>query len=151
MKVILLTVGKTNEINFKNAISEYQKRLKFYLQFEMEELPELKNTKSLSEEQQKQREGEGILRALSESDDVFLLDDKGADYTSVQFSSFMEKRMAAGARRLVFVVGGPYGFSAAVYARANGKVSLSRMTFSHQMVRLVFVEQLYREIGRAHV
>lgn len=144
MKVILLTVGKTNEIYFKNAISEYQKRLKFYLQFEIEELPELKNTKSLSEEQQKQKEGELILKSLLDSDDVVLLDDKGSEFTSMQFSSYMEKRMAAGSRRLVFIVGGPYGFSEAIYARANGKISLSKMTFSHQMVRLIFVEQLYR-------
>jgi 23S rRNA (pseudouridine1915-N3)-methyltransferase len=144
MKVILLTVGKTNEINFINSISDYQKRLKFYIPFELIELPELRNTKSLSEEQQKQREGEILLQAIDAADDVVLLDDKGSEYTSMQFSAFMQRKMAGGSKRLVFVVGGPYGFSPAVYSRANGKISLSRMTFSHQMVRLIFVEQLYR-------
>ncbi|MBP7781263.1 MAG: 23S rRNA (pseudouridine(1915)-N(3))-methyltransferase RlmH [Paludibacteraceae bacterium] len=144
MKVILLTVGKTNEINFINSISDYQKRLKFYIPFELIELPELRNTKSLSEEQQKQREGEMLLQAIDAADDVVLLDDKGSEYTSMQFSAFMQRKMAGGSKRLVFVVGGPYGFSPAVYSRANGKISLSRMTFSHQMVRLIFVEQLYR-------
>ncbi len=144
MKVILLTVGKTNEISLKNAISEYQKRLKFYLQYEIEEIPELKNTKSLSENVQKQKEGELILKSVTDADELILLDDKGAEYTSMQFSSYMEKKMAMGGKRLVFVVGGPYGFSEAVYARANGKLSLSRMTFSHQMIRLIFTEQLYR-------
>ncbi|MBQ0029358.1 MAG: 23S rRNA (pseudouridine(1915)-N(3))-methyltransferase RlmH [Paludibacteraceae bacterium] len=144
MKVLLLTVGKTNEINFINAISDYQKRLKFYIPFEIQELPELKNTKSLSESQQKTLEGEAILAALDASDQVVLLDDKGKDFTSMQFADYMQRNMASGAKRLIFVVGGPYGFSDAVYARANGKVSLSKMTFSHQMVRLIFVEQLYR-------
>jgi 23S rRNA (pseudouridine1915-N3)-methyltransferase len=144
MKVILLTVGKTNEINFINSISDYQKRLKFYIPFELIELPELRNTKSLSEEQQKQREGEMLLQTVDAADDVVLLDDKGSEYTSMQFSAFMQRKMAGGSKRLVFVVGGPYGFSPAVYSRANGKISLSRMTFSHQMVRLIFVEQLYR-------
>lgn len=144
MKVLLLTVGKTNEINFINAISDYQKRLKFYIPFEIQELPELKNTKSLSESQQKTLEGEAILAALDASDLVVLLDDKGKDFTSMQFADYMQRNMASGAKRLIFVVGGPYGFSDAVYARANGKVSLSKMTFSHQMVRLIFVEQLYR-------
>ena len=110
----------------------------------MIELPELRNTKSLSEEQQKQREGEMLLQAIDAADDVVLLDDKGSEYTSMQFSAFMQRKMAGGSKRLVFVVGGPYGFSPAVYSRANGKISLSRMTFSHQMVRLIFVEQLYR-------
>ncbi|MCQ2191670.1 MAG: 23S rRNA (pseudouridine(1915)-N(3))-methyltransferase RlmH [Paludibacteraceae bacterium] len=144
MKVVLLTVGKTNDKNFINSISDYQKRLKFYIPFEIVELPELKNTKSLSEAQQKQLEGDSILAALDAADSVVLLDDKGTDYTSMQFSAFMQRSMASGAKRLVFVVGGPYGFSQAVYDRANSKLSLSRMTFSHQMVRLVFVEQLYR-------
>ena len=144
MKIILLTVGKTNELSFKNAISEYQKRLKFYIPFEIEEIPELKNTKSLSEEVQRQKEGELILKNLTDSDEVILLDDKGEQYTSIQFSSYLEKKMASGNKRLIFVVGGPYGFSPEIYKRADGKISLSRMTFSHQMVRLIFTEQLYR-------
>ena len=139
-----MTVGKTNDANFIKAISEYQKRLKFYIPFEIVELPELKNNRNLSEAQQKLQEGVSILASLDASDSVVLLDDKGSEYTSVQFSQFMQRSMASGSKRLVFVVGGPYGFSQAVYDRANGKVSLSRMTFSHQMVRLVFVEQLYR-------
>ncbi len=144
MKVILATIGKTNNLSFKNAISDYQKRLKFYLTFEMEELPDLKNAKSLSEVQQKQKEGEMLLKSFQEGDVVILLDDKGEQFTSVGFSAYLEKKMTSGLKRLVFVVGGPYGFSQEVYDRADGKISLSRMTFSHQMVRLVFVEQLYR-------
>ena len=144
MKIILLTVGKTNELSFKNAISDYQKRLKFYIPFEIEEIPELKNTKSISEEMQRQKEGELILKNLTESDEVILLDDKGEQYTSFQFASYLEKKMVSGNKRLIFLVGGPYGFSQEIYRRANGKVSLSRMTFSHQMVRLIFAEQLYR-------
>jgi 23S rRNA (pseudouridine1915-N3)-methyltransferase len=141
MKVILLTVGKTNEINFINSISDYQKRLKFYIPFELIELPELRNTKSLSEEQQKQREGEMLLQAIDAADDVVLLDDKGSEYTSMQFSAFMQRKMAGGSKRLVFVVGGPYGFSPAVYSRANGKISLSRMTSSRVVI---YVQALSR-------
>ena len=144
MRITLLTVGKTNDLSFKNAISEYQKRLKFYISFDIEEIPSLKNTKNLTEDNQKQKEGELILKYLQPEDEVVLLDDKGAEYTSKQFASYIEKKSASGLKRLVFVVGGPYGFSQEVYQRANDKVSLSRMTFSHQMVRLVFTEQLYR-------
>ncbi|MBO7428483.1 MAG: 23S rRNA (pseudouridine(1915)-N(3))-methyltransferase RlmH [Paludibacteraceae bacterium] len=144
MRITLLTVGKTNDLSFKNAISEYQKRLKFYISFDIEEIPSPKNTKNLTEDNQKQKEGELILKYLQPEDEVVLLDDKGAEYTSKQFASYIEKKSASGLKRLVFVVGGPYGFSQEVYQRANDKVSLSRMTFSHQMVRLVFTEQLYR-------
>ena len=144
MKVTLLTVGKTNDLSFKNAISEYQKRLKFYISFDIEEIPSLKNTKNLTEDNQKEKEGELILKYLQAEDEVVLLDDKGSEFTSKQFASYIEKKSASGLKRLVFVVGGPYGFSQEVYQRANDKVSLSRMTFSHQMVRLVFTEQLYR-------
>lgn len=144
MRITLLTVGKTNDLSFKNAISEYQKRLKFYISFDIEEIPSLKNTKKLTEDNQKQKEGELILKYLQPEDEVVLLDDKGSEFTSKQFASYIEKKSASGLKRLVFVVGGPYGFSQEVYQRANDKVSLSRMTFSHQMVRLVFTEQLYR-------
>lgn len=144
MKVILLTVGKTNDLSLKNVILEYQKRLKFYISFEIEELEELKNTKNMSEELQKQKEGELLLKYFQEGDCIVLLDDKGGQYTSKEFASYIEKKSVSGLKRLVFVVGGPYGFSDAIYERANGKVSLSKMTFSHQMVRLIFVEQLYR-------
>ena len=144
MKIVLLTVGKTNELSLKNVISEYQKRLKFYIPFEIEELPELKNTKNISEEIQKQKEGELILKYLTDADDVILLDSQGEQYTSPQFAAYLERKMVTGGKRIVFVVGGPYGFSPEIYRRANGKVSLSKMTFSHQMIRLIFVEQLYR-------
>lgn len=144
MKITLLTVGKTNDLSFKNAISEYQKRLKFYISFDIEEIPCLKNTKNLTEDNQKQKEGELILRYLQAEDEVVLLDDKGSEFSSKQFASYIEKKTTSGLKHLVFVVGGPYGFSQEVYQRANDKVSLSRMTFSHQMVRLVFTEQLYR-------
>lgn len=146
MRISLLTVGKTNDLSFKNAISEYQKRLKFYISFDIEEIPSLKNTKNLTEDNQKLKEGELILKNLQPDDEVILLDDKGNEFTSKQFASFIEKKSASGLKRLVFVVGGPYGFSQEVYQRANDKVSLSRMTFSHQMVRLIFVEQLYRSM-----
>jgi 23S rRNA (pseudouridine1915-N3)-methyltransferase len=144
MKIILLTIGKTNKLSFKNAISEYQKRLKFYIPFEIEEIPDLKNTRNLSIETQKRKEGELILKKLQDGDVVFLLDDKGVQYSSTMFASFIEKKMTSGNKRLVFVVGGAYGFSKEVYDAAKGKLSLSLMTFSHQMVRLVFTEQLYR-------
>ena len=144
MKVTLLTVGKTNDLSFKNAISEYQKRLKFYISFEIEEIPSLKNTKNLTEDKQKEKEGELILKYLQAEDEVILLDDKGDEFTSKQFATYIEKKASSGLKQLYFVVGGPYGFSQEVYQRANDKVSLSRMTFSHQMVRLVFTEQLYR-------
>lgn len=144
MRITLLTVGKTNDLSFKNAISEYQKRLKFYISFDIEEIPALKNTKNLTEDNQKKKEGELILKSIQNDDEVVLLDDKGSEFTSKQFASYIEKKSASGLKRLVFVVGGPYGFSEEVYPRANDKVSLSRMTFSHQMVRLVFTEQLYR-------
>ena len=144
MKIIFLTVGKTNELSLKNVILDYQKRLKFYISFEIEEIPELKNTKNLPEEIQKRKEGELILKYLTESDDVILLDAQGEEYTSPQFASCMERKMAAGSKRIIFVVGGPYGFSPEIYRRANSRISLSKMTFSHQMVRLIFVEQLYR-------
>ena len=144
MKAILLTVGKTNDANFKKSIEEYQNRLKHYIQFEIEELPELKNTKALSEEEQKQKEGEMIAKQLETGDEVILLDDKGIEFTSMQYADWIRKKMSSGQKRLIFVVGGPYGFSQDIYKRANGKISLSKMTFSHQMVRLIFVEQLYR-------
>ncbi len=144
MNVVLLTVGKTNDLNFINSIADYQNRLKFYIPFQIVELPELKNTKSLSQPVQKAKEGTDILKFLLPSDFCVLLDDKGTEYTSLLFASFLQRQMASGAKRLVFVVGGPYGFSPEVYQRADSKISLSRLTFSHQMVRLIFVEQLYR-------
>ena len=144
MKAILLSVGKTDDDFYAQAIDVFKKRLGFYIPFDMEFVPDLKNTKNLSEKEQKNLEGEGILNRLQPGDYVVLLDDKGKQYSSTEFARFMEKKSHSVPKRLVFVVGGPYGFSEAVYARANEKLSLSKMTFTHQMVRLVFVEQLYR-------
>lgn len=143
MKIYLIVVGKTTDIRLESLIQDYQERLKHYVPFSMEVLPELKNAKSLTEEQQKIMEGDLILKAVPQSADMILLDEHGHEYRSVEFADYLQKRMLSG-RDIAFVVGGPYGFSPAVYARANGKISLSRMTFSHQMVRLFFVEQIYR-------
>ena len=140
----MLLVGKTTESYLNQAIEEYLKRLRRYVGFEISVIPELKNAKNLSFDQQKEKEAVAILNAIEPSDDVVLLDEKGAQYSSVEFASLLEKKGLASVKRLVFVVGGPYGFSADVYARANSKLSLSRMTFSHQMIRLLFVEQVYR-------
>lgn len=144
MKITLLAIGKTDARYFVEAINEYQKRLEHYIPFEVQIIPDLKNTKSLTADQQKEKEGELILKSLQAGDYPVLLDDKGKEYTSVKFASYIEKKTHTVARRLVFVIGGPYGFSQDVYDRAQEKLTLSRMTFSHQMVRLIFVEQLYR-------
>ncbi|MCQ2334807.1 MAG: 23S rRNA (pseudouridine(1915)-N(3))-methyltransferase RlmH [Paludibacteraceae bacterium] len=143
MKTTLLVVGKTTDPHIIALIDDYRKRLSHYLPFEMQVIPELKNAKNLSFEQQKQQEGELILKAVGDSSHVILLDEHGREYRSIEFADYMQKRMSTG-QDLVFVVGGPYGFSPDVYARANGKISLSQMTFSHQMIRLIFVEQIYR-------
>ncbi|RVU00249.1 23S rRNA (pseudouridine(1915)-N(3))-methyltransferase RlmH [Mucilaginibacter limnophilus] len=144
MKITLLTVGKTEDAYLKEGIEKYIKRLKHYIKFEIADLPELKNTKSLSEDQQKSKEAELILKKLTPLDHVVLLDEKGMELTSSQFSGYINKQMVGSASHVVFIVGGPYGFDASVHQRANDKLSLSRMTFSHQMVRLFFIEQLYR-------
>ena len=143
MKITLLVVGKATDTHIETLIQEYQKRLTHYLTFALQVIPELKNTKALTSEQQKQAEGEMILKAVTSSADLILLDEHGKEFRSIEFADYVQKRMSSG-RDVVFVVGGPYGFSEAVYQRANGKISLSKMTFSHQMVRLFFVEQLYR-------
>ncbi len=143
MKITLLVVGKTTDSHIDALIQEYQKRLTHYLPFALQVIPELKNTKALTMEQQKQAEGELILRTITPATDLILLDEHGKEYRSIEFADYIQKRMSSG-RDVVFVVGGPYGFSEAVYQRANGKISLSKMTFSHQMVRLFFVEQIYR-------
>jgi len=144
MNIKLLLVGKTDEGSLQGLIDNYIKRLNHYNRFEVEILPDLKNTKNLSSEQQKQKEGKLILEKISTSDFLVLLDENGKQYSSEAFSEYIQKRLNSGMKQLIFVVGGPYGFSEDVYARAQGKVSLSKMTFSHQMVRLFFVEQLYR-------
>lgn len=143
MKVTLLVVGKTTNSHIDALIQEYQKRLTHYLPFALQVIPELKNTKALSPEQQKQAEGDLILKAVTANTDLILLDEHGKEFRSIEFADHLQKRMSSG-RDVVFVVGGPYGFADTVYQRANGKISLSKMTFSHQMVRLFFVEQSYR-------
>ena len=143
MKTLLILVGKTADRHFAAAIGDYVARIAHYMPFELVTIPELKNTKSLSEEQQKTAEGEQIMKLLQPSDTVALLDERGQELRSVELARWLEQKRNA-ARRLVFVIGGPYGFSPAVYSRANEQLSLSRLTFSHQMVRLVFTEQLYR-------
>lgn len=139
-----MVVGKTVDKSLIQMIEDYVKRLKFYTDFEMVIIPDLKNNKNMPFDVQKEKEGEMILRSLNDSDDVILMDEHGKEFSSVEFASYIQKKMTSGLKRLVFIIGGPYGFSPAVYARAGGKISLSRMTFSHQMVRLIFTEQLYR-------
>lgn len=143
MKTILILVGKTQSKIFKVGIDDYVSRIEHYMPFSITTIPVLKNTKSLSEDQQKQKEGELILKEIQPSDTVVLLDEHGADFRSVEYANWLKQKQNT-ARRLIFIIGGPYGFSPDVYARANEKISLSRMTFSHQMVRLIFTEQLYR-------
>ncbi|WP_339697761.1 23S rRNA (pseudouridine(1915)-N(3))-methyltransferase RlmH [Algoriphagus aquimarinus] len=144
MTIKLIAIGKTDNKAIVELIEEYAKRLNFYIKFEVEIIPDLKNTKSLSEAIQKQKEGELILKKVIASDELILLDERGKSYSSVDFSSYIQKKMNSGLKQLIFVIGGPYGFSEEVYARANGKISISKMTFSHQMIRPFFIEQLYR-------
>jgi len=143
MKTILIQVGKTTSKHFQAVIADYVERIGHYMPFDVVTIPELKNTKSLTEEQQKLTEGELILKQLQPSDTVVLLDEHGRELRSVEFARWLEHRQQT-CRRLVFVIGGPYGFSPAVYGRANEQLSLSRMTFSHQMIRMTFTEQVYR-------
>jgi 23S rRNA (pseudouridine1915-N3)-methyltransferase len=144
MQIRLIAVGKTDHAAIQSLVEEYSKRLGFYIKFELEIIPDLKNSKNLSEASQKEKEGELILKKVQTSDELVLLDEQGKQYSSVDFSEYLQKKMNAGLKQLIFVIGGPYGFSEEVYQRANGKISLSKMTFSHQMVRVFFVEQLYR-------
>ncbi|MGP1990280.1 23S rRNA (pseudouridine(1915)-N(3))-methyltransferase RlmH [Zobellia laminariae] len=144
MTIKLIAIGKTDSKALLQLISEYENRLKHYVKFELEIIPDIKNTKNLSEAQQKEKEGELILKNLSNTDVLVLLDENGKQFSSVDFSGYLQKKMNAGLKQLVFVIGGPYGFSTDVYNKAQGKISLSKMTFSHQMVRLFVVEQVYR-------
>ncbi|MBO0341279.1 MAG: 23S rRNA (pseudouridine(1915)-N(3))-methyltransferase RlmH [Bacteroidota bacterium] len=144
MQITLIAIGKTDKAELEELITVYKKRLKHYIKFQLEVIPDIKNRKNLSETQQKEKEGELILAQLQPTDTLILLDEKGKQYTSVEFARFLQKKMNSGIKNLVFVIGGPYGFSDAVYAKSSGKVSLSKMTFSHQMVRLFIVEQIYR-------
>ena len=143
VKTLLILVGKTVNKHLVAGINDYVERIGHYMPFELVTIPELKNTKALTEELQKEREGELILKLLQPTDTVVLLDEHGVEMRSLEFATWLQKKQLS-ARRLVFIIGGPYGFSPALYQRANEKVSLSRMTFSHQMVRLIFTEQIYR-------
>lgn len=144
MKFTLLVVGRTVEKHYVSAINDYVERTKHFISFDMEVIPELKNTKSLSMEQQKEKEGDLILKALQPGDVVVLLDEHGKEFRSIEFADWVERKMHTVNKRLVFIIGGPYGFAQKVYEAAQEKISLSKMTFSHQMIRLIFVEQLYR-------
>jgi 23S rRNA (pseudouridine1915-N3)-methyltransferase len=144
MNCELIVVGKTDMKEVEALVTMYTKRLNHYVRFAITTIADIRNTKKLSEAEQKRLEGEAILRLLSESDHVTLLDEHGAELRSIEFAELVQRRMSSGVKRLVFVIGGPYGFSDAVYARANSKLSLSKMTFSHQIVRAIFTEQLYR-------
>jgi 23S rRNA (pseudouridine1915-N3)-methyltransferase len=144
MTIKLLAIGKTDSAELQQLINLYEKRLGHYVHFSMEIIPDLKKTKNLSERQQKEKEGELVLKRLAPTDILVLLDENGKQFTSLDFSSYLQKKMNSGIKQLVFVIGGPYGFSEAVYKMASGKISLSKMTFSHQMVRLFMIEQVYR-------
>ena len=144
MNIELIVVGKTDMKEVEALVSMYTKRLNHYIKFAITTLADVRNTKNLSAAEQKRLEGEAILRLVTDSDHLMLLDEHGLELRSIEFAELLQKRMSAGTKRLVFVIGGPYGFSDAVYKRANSKLSLSKMTFSHQIVRAIFTEQLYR-------
>lgn len=144
MNIKLLAIGKTDNKSLQTLIDDYTKRLSFYVKFDLEVIPDIKNVKNLSEAQQKEKEGELILSKLSTTDQLILLDENGTTFSSLGFSNYLQKKMNAGIKTLVFVIGGPYGFSEEIYKKSQGKVSLSEMTFSHQMVRLFVIEQIYR-------
>lgn len=147
MKSLLLAIGKTDNRYLSDAIDDYLSRAAHYAPLELKFIPDLRNVKNLTRDQQRQREGEQILRLLQPGDRVMLLDEGGTEYTSEAFAAWLQQQMSTVTRRLVFVIGGPYGFSPDVYAAAQGSISLSRMTFSHQMVRLIFAEQYYRALS----
>ncbi|MBZ9778235.1 23S rRNA (pseudouridine(1915)-N(3))-methyltransferase RlmH [Psychroflexus sp. CAK8W] len=144
MTISLVLVGKTDNKHLEALINDYKKRLSFFVKFEVTIIPDLKKRKNMETEVQKEKEGELILSKISNSDFVVLLDENGVDHSSTKFASWLQKRMNSGIKKLVFVIGGPYGFSKPVYDRGNQILSLSKMTFSHQMIRLFFTEQLYR-------
>ena len=144
MEITLIVIGKTNAKYLIEGLDEYTRRLKHYITYNINILPDIKNTKNLTEEQQKKTEGKLILNALKPGDFLVLLDERGKEFSSMQFSDYLQRKMNSGLRRLVFVVGGPYGFSKDVYNKADEKLSLSKMTFSHEMIRLFFTEQIYR-------
>lgn len=150
MNIELIVIGKTDSKEVASLVEMYAKRVNFYCKFAITALPDVKNTRSLTVKQQRTAEGEMLLRQFAEGDCVVLLDERGEEMRSVEFAYWLQKRMNSGMRRLVLVIGGPYGFSEAVYARANAKLSLSRMTFSHQIVRALFAEQIYRAFTILH-
>ena len=144
MTIKLIAIGKTDSVSLQDLIKVYENRLKHYVRFELDIIPDIKNVKNLSETEQKEKEGELILKKLNATDVLILLDENGKQFGSVEFADFLQKKMNSGIKQLVLVIGGPYGFSDAIYTKAQAKISLSKMTFSHQMVRLFLVEQLYR-------
>lgn len=150
MKIELLLVGKTDAQYIVNAVDEYKKRLQHYLSVDIREIPDAKNVKNMTKEQQKEKEAELILKQIQPGDHLVLLDEKGREFTSREFSSYVEKKMHTVNKRLIFIVGGPYGFSEKIYTIAPERISLSKMTFSHQMIRLFFIEQLYRAMTILH-
>ncbi|MBQ5700697.1 MAG: 23S rRNA (pseudouridine(1915)-N(3))-methyltransferase RlmH [Alistipes sp.] len=150
MNIELIVVGKTDSKEVTALVDMYTKRINFYNRFNITYIPDIRNSKNLSEAQQKTAEGEAILRLLDESDRVVLLDEKGSEFRSVEYADWLQKRMNSGVKRLVFIIGGPYGFSPEVYSRSNEKISLSKMTFSHQIIRAIFTEQLYRAFSILH-
>ena len=150
MNIELVVVGKTDMKEVESLVAMYTKRLNHYVRFAITTIADVRNTKKLSEAEQKRMEGEQILRLINDSDHLMLLDEHGAELRSIEFAEVLQRRMSAGTKRLVFVIGGPYGFSEAVYGRADEKISLSKMTFSHQIIRAIFTEQLYRAFTILH-
>jgi len=144
MKISLICIGKTDDSYLIQGIDSFQKRLKFYINFKMVVIPDIKNSKNLSKEVQKAKEAEQILKLISNTDCIILLDERGKEYRSIEFADFLNKKMVSSTQHLIFIIGGPYGFNTSIEKRADGKISLSKMTFSHQMIRLFFSEQLYR-------
>ncbi|PCJ93431.1 MAG: 23S rRNA (pseudouridine(1915)-N(3))-methyltransferase RlmH [Flavobacteriaceae bacterium] len=144
MNIRLFAIGKTDSADLERLIVQYKQRLKHYVKFDLEIIPDIKNVKNLSESQQKDKEADALLKKINPSDFVVLLDENGKQYSSVEFANHLQKIMNMGTKQLVFIIGGPYGFSEQLYKKAKGKISLSKMTFSHQMVRLFVVEQIYR-------
>lgn len=144
MKLTLLLIGSTDKKYIKEGIEDYLKRVTFYIPFEVKIISDIKNNRNFSPHQQKEKEGKAILDHISTGDELVMLDEQGTEMSSIEFSKWIEKRMINGSKQLTFIIGGPYGFSEAVYQRADSKISFSKMTFPHQLVRLIFAEQLYR-------